>query len=68
MSLETIMSTNYDKTVKYITHHVPRRQMIYTKKQIGWNHENRYGDLLRKITVTVIFFFEFRNSIRETPR
>ena len=23
------------------THHVPLRQMIYTKRQIKWNHENR---------------------------
>ncbi len=31
-----------DKTVKKITHHVPPREMIYTKKQIGWNHKKRW--------------------------
>jgi hypothetical protein len=28
-------------TVKGITHHVPLRQRIYTKKPIGWKHEIR---------------------------
>jgi hypothetical protein len=37
------MSTKPDKTVKKFTHHVPPRQMIYTKKQIGWNHDKRWG-------------------------
>jgi hypothetical protein len=41
LSIESIMSTKADKTDKKITHHVPPRQMIYTKKQIGWNHEKR---------------------------
>ncbi len=40
-TLETIMNTKSDKSVKKITHHVPPRQMIYTKKQIGLNHEKR---------------------------
>ena len=26
------------KDMKGITHHVPLRQMIYSKKQIGWKH------------------------------
>jgi hypothetical protein len=29
------MNAIADKTVNKITHHVPPRQMIYTKKQIG---------------------------------
>jgi hypothetical protein len=33
VTIETIMSMKSDKTVKKITHHVPPRQMIYTKKQ-----------------------------------
>ena len=41
VTLKTIMSTIADKTVNKITHHVPPRQIIYTKKQIGWNHEKR---------------------------
>jgi hypothetical protein len=41
VTLETIMNTKADKTVKKITHHVPSRQMIYTKKQIRWDHEKR---------------------------
>ncbi len=41
VTLETIMNTKADKAVKKITHHVPPRQMIYTKKQIGLNHEER---------------------------
>ena len=41
VTLETIMHTKADKAVKKITHHVPPRQMIYTKKQIGLNHEKR---------------------------
>ena len=41
VTLETIMNTKADKAVKKITHHVPSRQMIYTKKQIGLNHEKR---------------------------
>jgi hypothetical protein len=36
-----MMNTKVDKTVKKITHHVPLRQMIYTKKQIKRNHEDR---------------------------
>jgi hypothetical protein len=42
VTLETIMNTKVDKTVKKITHHVTPRQMIYTKKQIGLNHEKRW--------------------------
>jgi hypothetical protein len=38
VKLETMMNKKTDKTVKYITHHVP---LVYTKKQIEWNHENR---------------------------
>jgi hypothetical protein len=38
---ETIMNTKVDKTAKQITYHVSPRQMICTKKQIGWNHEKR---------------------------
>jgi hypothetical protein len=34
VTLKTIMSTIADKTVNKISHHVPTRQMIYTKKQI----------------------------------
>jgi hypothetical protein len=41
VTLETIMNTKADKDVKKITHHVSPRQMIYTKKQIGLNHEKR---------------------------
>jgi hypothetical protein len=41
MSLENIMNTKADKAVKKSTHHVPPRQMIYTKRQIGWDHEKR---------------------------
>jgi hypothetical protein len=41
VTLETIMNTKADKAVKKITHHVPPRQVIYTKKQIGLNHEKR---------------------------
>ncbi len=35
ITLRTIINTITDKTVNKITHHVPPRQMIYTKKQIG---------------------------------
>jgi len=38
--VKTIMSTKVDQTVKEITHHVPLRQMIHTKKQIGWSPED----------------------------
>jgi hypothetical protein len=41
VTLETIMNTKVDKVVKKITHHVPPRQLIYTKKQIGLNPEKR---------------------------
>ena len=41
VTLETMMNAKADKPVKKITHHVPPRQMIYTKKQIGLNHEKR---------------------------
>ena len=41
VTLETIMSTKADKTVKKITYHVSPREIIYTKKQIEWNHEKR---------------------------
>jgi hypothetical protein len=41
VTLETMMNTKADKAEKKITHHVPPRQMIYTKKQIGLNHEKR---------------------------
>jgi hypothetical protein len=41
VTIETIMNTKADKAVKKNTHHVPARQMIYTKKQIGWDHEKR---------------------------
>jgi len=36
------MSTKVDETAKEINHHVPLRQMIYTKKQIGWNVEDNH--------------------------
>ena len=41
VTLKTIMSTISDKIVNKITHHVPPRQIIYSKKQIGWNLEKR---------------------------
>jgi hypothetical protein len=41
VTVETIMNTKADKDVKKFTHHVPPRQMIYTKKQIGLNHKKR---------------------------
>ena len=35
VTLKTIMNTIADKTVNKITHHVPSRSMIYTKKHVG---------------------------------
>ena len=41
VTLKTKMNTIADKTVNKIAHHVPPRQMIYTKKQVGYHHEKR---------------------------
>jgi hypothetical protein len=41
-----MLSTTSGKVVNRITHHVSFRQMIYTKKQIGWKHEIRQRKLI----------------------
>ena len=58
------MSMKSDKTVKKITHHVPPRQMIYTKKQNPkttklklnpWNVEVRRNGVSKEFLSTVLW-------------